>query len=657
MYERGHAADHTPSGDVAGTDSALGARQIGTFRTVPHRAWKRGPRDLTGTRTASKAQWAHMFAIFALVAAVLIPYARRLGHASLYSDDVVRLSVERNLTFSQRLLLPCNEHLAPLFELVSTATWLTCAGRLTSAPLAFTASSFVPFVLVLGLLAWVIARETGSRFAACASVILFAHLPMHAEVVGWYSASSFAWALFATLLAYCLAGQTGNRAWLGCALVALAAPAFSAIGVLAGPVGCVRALVAGCYRRAIAPMFGTALYFGLTAPLNYHTLLARSVQKQDWTSGVANLVRAPIGALLMGVIGRRDIEPRAIGFIDALLAFGFLIGALALAIRARGRDNRSLILCGLFMIIGGYALTVLPRSGAEFENPLRIQRYQLFPIAGLVLMLAPALAKLDSALRLKERKAHAAIFCAALGASLYFVHRDRWDAYSKIYLFPQQGATLRAIERIESLAPQMGLDREHVLAQLPAVRPAWFDHPSMSFWMLVGPFSPAVGSAQGKPVKLRDALDQNCREAIWGGMNVNHLRIGVDAPPVETIVNSPNDATISTRKPPFMIVYNTTGRAPLQGAVAWLELPIIRSGTEPPARETLRAELFWATSDQDWSIGRSIQWTVDPTEVRQQRFAIGVADLPHWSGQPTRFLLMIRTTGEPLIVTAPALHD
>src|SRR5262245_45579404 len=68
-----------------------------------------------------------LLVVLALLAT--LPYASRLAHPSLYADDVVRVACQRTMPLSQRLSLPFNEHLAPMFELVTSVTWLIADGR------------------------------------------------------------------------------------------------------------------------------------------------------------------------------------------------------------------------------------------------------------------------------------------------------------------------------------------------------------------------------------------------------------------------------------------------------------------------------------------------------------------------------------------------
>ena len=75
--------------------------------------------------------------------------------------------------------------MAPVFQAVSWLTWQLAGGRLVNAPTAFTLASYVPFVLVLGLLGGLVRAETGSLATALASLALFSlTLPIPLPISG-----------------------------------------------------------------------------------------------------------------------------------------------------------------------------------------------------------------------------------------------------------------------------------------------------------------------------------------------------------------------------------------------------------------------------------------------------------------------------------------
>lgn len=247
----------------------------------------------------------------AFAAICLGPHLHRLGHPSLFTDDVYRIGDLQTKPLKALLFRPFEEHMAPLFEVVSWVTWHSAGQRLVHAPLAFTLMSYVPFVLSLWMLGLLVHRELGSLGTALVAVAAYCLSSLHAEVVYWYSASSFSWALLFTLVTLlCLAPKARQKGqWnLGwSALAAALAPAFSAIGLLAGPLGAIRVAASsdGTARRgvrtaALTPVLGTLLYLAVCSVFRYHDVLASSLEKKiDLGSGLAYALCAPTNVLVL----------------------------------------------------------------------------------------------------------------------------------------------------------------------------------------------------------------------------------------------------------------------------------------------------------------------------------------------------------------------
>ena len=136
------------------------------------------------------------------LAICLSPHVGRLSDPSLFSDDVTRIERLQTMPLGNLLFRPFNEHIAPVFELVSWVTWQLAGRRLAPAPAAFTAAALVPFLLCLVALGRLVRRESGSSTAALAAVAAFSLSAVHIEAAWWYSASSFTWAMLGTLLAW-----------------------------------------------------------------------------------------------------------------------------------------------------------------------------------------------------------------------------------------------------------------------------------------------------------------------------------------------------------------------------------------------------------------------------------------------------------------------
>ena len=168
------------------------------------------------------------------------------------------------------------------------------------------AASLLPFGLCLLLLGKIVRRESGSTTTALAAVAAFSLSGSVVETVQWYSASSFTWALLGCLAAMDGAGR--GRPWVT-SLAAAAAPAFSAIGLLAGPLGALRgARDGGGNRRswpcAGRPLLGSAAYLGFASLFRYRDVVAESVPRNvDLRLGLLSTARAPIDVLLPGLFG------------------------------------------------------------------------------------------------------------------------------------------------------------------------------------------------------------------------------------------------------------------------------------------------------------------------------------------------------------------
>ncbi len=137
--------------------------------------------------------------LFAFVA--FWPAWRRIARPTLLGDDITRIVHLLKLSFVDHLFHPFSNHLAPFFQLVSWLTWQIVGHDIRWASLGFCTASILSWGLVLVLLAYWLARETGSRTASLAAVALVAQSPLALETVYWYSASSFLWAVVFVLIA------------------------------------------------------------------------------------------------------------------------------------------------------------------------------------------------------------------------------------------------------------------------------------------------------------------------------------------------------------------------------------------------------------------------------------------------------------------------
>lgn len=418
------------------------------------------------------------------------PYLGRFQRPSLYTDDIVRLAIVRNLPLSQALVLPFNEHIAPLFELVSRAAWAASGERLGRSPWAFTAASALPWPLALGLLGRLVKKRTGSTASALAAVSVAGLSWLHVEVVEWYSASSFAWALAGILLAF------ESPAPVALAASALA-PAFSAVGLMAGPMGALGAV----FRRSsngpdepyslrrrvvssLAPLLGTSLFLVFAWWCGLGPVLARSdARNVALSEAVMAVLRAPGGVLVPALVGLPvDVEGKAADWE----ILGFLVGIVICGVWVvHDQRHRPLVLGGLAMILGGYAMAYGARASGD-PTLLRIQRYHLLPQFGLAMLVAPLAAR--AVQRIETRPGRSWAIGVAVAAVMLGLHGREMRHRALCYRFPGQRATLQALERLEPKWARAGLGREQVIAVLgTSQKRRWCEVEGLNPWVVLGP--------------------------------------------------------------------------------------------------------------------------------------------------------------------------
>ena len=158
--------------------------------------------EMSHTAVSPGRRWARAVVLATFVGLCLYPHIQRLDRPSLFADDVARVEQLQVMPPRAMIWRPFNEHLAPAFEVVSLTVWHLSGQRLAEAARAFTMASLLPLPLILIALGLLVRRETGSTTAALASLAVFALSPLPLETFWWYSASSFAWALLLTLVAW-----------------------------------------------------------------------------------------------------------------------------------------------------------------------------------------------------------------------------------------------------------------------------------------------------------------------------------------------------------------------------------------------------------------------------------------------------------------------
>jgi hypothetical protein len=612
---------------------------------------------------ARARRWAAPLAT-AYVALCLYPHLLRLGHPSLYCDDVARVGQLQVLPLGRLLFLPFNEHMAPLFNVVSWVAWRLAGRRLVHMPLALTLASLVPFALCLAALGLLVRRAFGSTTAALGAVAALNLSSLYVEVFWWYSASSFAWALLWTLVVLLALGRGGRAGWVGAAVAAMLAPACSAIGLLAGPAGAVRALAAADRpsRRdrlagASAAMAGTLLYLAVCSLFRYRDVLADSVRtKGDLGAGLRAAARAPVVVLVPELFGVREAYRWTPPRLDLALAGVALVAALAWARRSR---NRPWVLVGLVLILGGYALTYCVR--AEFGRPwiFVVQRYHLFPQVGLLLLLAAALA--PRLRRLDARPARGLAAATGLAVLLLAAHLGEMKARARALRFPDQARTLAALERLAATCTRLGITRDQALYVLDPVRPHWFPIEPFSALMMLAPTveAPRVAGPLVRPTLLA-ALPPADREALFGGMDASaYLRPAAVQPGAETVAvgrlvgsfrvraAGPDGPFESEGWPAYLEFEMSNFRSEIPGAGAHvLSLPGGATGQE--------MEVWWAPAGGRWSEARSIHLRPDPRRSAAA-WTVPLDTLPHWDPERARRLRVLFHMPGPIAAGTPKL--
>jgi hypothetical protein len=609
------------------------------------------------------------------LAICLAPHLGRLSDPSLFSDDVGRIAQLQTMPIRTLLFRPFNEHVAPVFELVSWVTWQLAGRRLTHAPAAFTAAALVPFLLCLVALGSLVRRESGSATAALAAVAAFSLSTVHVEAAWWYSASSFTWALLGTLLAWlCVLRSLGLKSdarpvgsigwWMAAALAALVAPACSAIGLLAGPVAALRGVQDSQgpgRRRAFAagmiPLAGTILYLILASQVRYHAILTQSVERNlDIRTAVLCTLRAPFDVLASGLLGLENADRWLGGGTDLVLGALLLVGTLAWGLRS---PLRPLLLGGLALMLGGYGLTYSVRNFFGPHWLMEVQRYHLFPQLGFVLVLVgvslPWLARFDA------RQRSALLFATVLASLLLVAHRPMMRLRARAYRFPDQARTLKALERLEGLCREHRITRGQALAALDPIRPRWFPHDSNALTMLAESVpTPGLPDDRVRP-RLLAALSLAEREALCGGMaaapylrpasessETGAMSVGRFVGALGNCQVGPGDRYLA-RGPAYLEFQMNDSTHRDHDSIADPRMLCI-PGFDPEGK----LEVWWTGEGARWSETRSLRWQ-PVSEGPTGQWAIPLDRLPHWSpSRADRIRLVVRSVGT-VAVKAPRL--
>lgn len=445
--------------------------------------------------------------------AFLLLHARSLIGPVIFYDDFQVLAPARTWQRTyESLWVPHNEHTMPLGRLFCFALSPT-AGKLPLLPY-FTCLVGPGALLLAVLLLYVfVRRELGHPFYSLLAVILFAVTSVYHQAVWWFTASFVILSLDTMLMGLLAAQnwrQTGRGRYLLLVVMAcLLAPAWFALGILAGPLCTLYLLPASFSRKSqengvslsrnekrarlrlaakqisigLLPLAGTALFLALSLPRTAEAILHTShygeqtaVQAFHPLIGLEYTARSMVDNLLLGLVGVTNVALPRWG-IAAILP---LIVGLAVWWWHQARDRRIMLL-GLGLIGSSYLLCYSARALWDYQDMVHpaFSRYHLLPHLGLVLFICgglPAYAdrwfSLDGAGAITASQRRfifgliAVCFVVQLPRGLSCSSPTGWDQFAVVR---QQQAYLRHIEEVDSLCHQYhisAVDARPVLGRL-----------------------------------------------------------------------------------------------------------------------------------------------------------------------------------------------
>ena len=336
----------------------------------------------------------------------LAMFRERWSRPEIKYDDYHYITIGATWSSTTRNLFnPFNEHFCVPTRLL---TWGLCAtvepsrlpGALAVAGMLLFASAFVPlFVFVR--------RECNSPAMGLLAVSIYALTPVHQEVVMWYSASQWCWALVLLLVALLMvpAGVVRMTAWRlgGVVLLAAIAPFTYAVGLLVGPVTSLYLIVRRCVGQLAArpaccvlPALATVVVV-LTLACWKGPDIARRAKYGGRRpadaiaplSGVLYGMRSTVDTLVLRNLGFRPVSrlPRvcyAVVFLIVIFGLGELI---------RRAVRPGLLILGWTLVLLPYAMMLPFRVWVQYEDFTLWSRYQLFPQLGVALIVCGAVAE------------------------------------------------------------------------------------------------------------------------------------------------------------------------------------------------------------------------------------------------------------------------
>jgi len=424
-------------------------------------------------------------------AAFLLLHGRSLVGPVIYHDDFQILAPARTWQRTcEGLWTPQNEHAMPLGRLFCFGLE-ALAGRLPLLPFLTCLVGPLALLLALLLVYVFVRRELGHPFYALLVVVLFAVTSVYHQAVWWFAASFVILSLDTILLGLLAAQrwrQTGRGLYLDLAVLAcLLAPAWFALGILAGPLCCLYLIPTSFSRDpkgragraplrvaakqiciSLLPLAGTALFLAISLPRTADAILHTShygeqtaVQAFHPLVGLDYTARSLVDNLLLGLVGVTGVA------LPWWCVAVILPPVLALAVWWwRQASDHRLMLLGLGLIGSSYLLCYSARALWGYERMVEptFARYHLLPHLGLVLFFCgglPARAgrwfTLDGtgAITVRQRRFLFGLigvcFLVQLPRGLICSSPTGWHQFDEVR---QQQAALRRIEEVESRCRQ-----------------------------------------------------------------------------------------------------------------------------------------------------------------------------------------------------------
>jgi hypothetical protein len=609
------------------------------------------------------------------------PLIERVCRPTVVGDDVARIGEVAALPFRELVLRPFSEHIAPLFQLVSWSTWQLIGRDIRLAPVGFTLASVTAWVFVLALLSRWLRRETGSYTASWIAVALAAQSPLVLETAWWYSSSSFSWAISGILIALLGATWLARKPGRGLFLIALASfvgPAGTTVGILAAPIGSLRAVIHpyASWRAKLLAVGAAALgltgYYQLTTLGGIPAMRAWTAQaeRHEPLAGLGYAFSVPGRLLLPSTLGIpasvlvRPL-PAPVAWMAGALVF-MVLGALVAWPKAAW--NRRLVLIGCAMIYLPYML-IFParasmlRMGRWSEAQLLYEytgRYHVLPLAGLAAIMAAVIVRLPVVRRGDNNRALAAALAAGIGILMIFVQHAEAARWSWIIRQPGQAETLAAIRRVESVARSERIPQSQLKRIVDPVFRAWngsilVDNPAAFHFLNLAARAPLVVERELPDevarARLRAQLTSTERIALGAGacLSLNPSRPGSHA---QTILVG--------RRPELQSAHELRpGTYRGTSSDSFLEFDF-----EPVAKARylaipgLTADqdviIQWREGDAVWRSGQKVRW-IRPTDA-DSSVVIDFERLIHYLGGPiTGVRVFFTQAGELTIDGAPAL--